>query len=274
MTPPRPRTSPGGAPDAVEARLKEKLKSIHQQRERLAETIGEQLIATMVQYKREDQRLVDEYGQLLSQLPARFAGPANPSRRPEPCASVPDRFYFGGAGMAIVVYPSEERFNAPPTRETRPATSRPASPRRDSLPLTSLSSARAPSEPELPVLEPEHTVAPLGGKQPARPDRSSPDELAPGLSPSPRRRQRKRRASDQKAESTPKFLSTSMPVPNARATGAARPKSNSTRFRIVRCIQCARRKVKCDKGKPCLRCVRIGLAEECTYAQERVDTDM
>lgn len=35
--------------------------------------------------------------------------------------------------------------------------------------------------------------------------------------------------------------------------------------RVFVCIPCHRRKLKCDKGQPCSRCVQCGAADECVY---------
>lgn len=35
--------------------------------------------------------------------------------------------------------------------------------------------------------------------------------------------------------------------------------------RVFVCIPCHQRKLKCDKGRPCLRCAKTGSADECIY---------
>lgn len=303
MTPPNPQASPVDPSRALQVQLTEKLKSIEQQRERLTEAIREKLVASLVEYKSEYQRLVDEQGRFLDEFSAQIPNAVADSHLPKPCASVPNRFYFGGSGMAIVVYPAEDRYGGPqspsacpsmkrkqrdatPIQETGPPTSRPTSPSRASSPLTSPpSSSRAPSEAKIPITEPEPAVTPLPNKRVAGPRPPSPDELVPRPSPSLQRKRRKhtQRASNlsvklahpaattsEKDKSEPAPVSMPTPTPKARTTPAVR--RNSTQTQIFRCFECAKRRQICSKEMPCSRCVQKGLAEKCAYPQKEVDT--
>ncbi len=53
--------------------------------------------------------------------------------------------------------------------------------------------------------------------------------------------------------------------PKSRSRGPAKKK----RARLcLSCIRCHRLKVKCDKGKPCSRCVKAGLDNDCSYMSQ------
>lgn len=43
------------------------------------------------------------------------------------------------------------------------------------------------------------------------------------------------------------------------------PRAQRRNRRVFVCIPCHRRKLKCDKGQPCSRCIQCGAADECVY---------
>ncbi|KXX82920.1 Oleate activated transcription factor 3 [Madurella mycetomatis] len=63
------------------------------------------------------------------------------------------------------------------------------------------------------------------------------------------------------------YFSTFSIIDLSRGTleGLGRPQRRNRRIFV--CIPCHRRKLKCDKGQPCARCIQSGSADECVYQQ-------
>jgi hypothetical protein len=57
------------------------------------------------------------------------------------------------------------------------------------------------------------------------------------------------------------------PLDPSRSPRETQSRPQRRNRRVFVCIPCHRRKLKCDKGQPCARCVLTGTPEECVYQQ-------
>ncbi|KAK4194644.1 hypothetical protein QBC40DRAFT_318870 [Triangularia verruculosa] len=86
-------------------------------------------------------------------------------------------------------------------------------------------------------------------------------------SPPPRRLKQKPSTSTMEPEQPAGYFSTfSILDPNRpNPEGLGKPQKRNRRVYV--CIPCHRRKLRCDKGQPCSRCVQVDAADECVYQQ-------
>ena len=57
------------------------------------------------------------------------------------------------------------------------------------------------------------------------------------------------------------------PLDPSLSTRAIQSRPQKRNRRVFVCIPCHRRKLKCDKGQPCARCVLSDTPEECVYQE-------